>query len=129
MQVCHTLAIFFVWFVAILLMLSGYALFVWCAPIILVCLSLFLFMLPAPVLFVTPTHICFKQPIAFLQSGCFHYFHLVKPPSHSDKDYNDSTAFLKLDKCMENGMKCSKKTQFSSWFYVFTKLLQGCHSV
>ena len=36
----------------------------------------------------------------------------VKPPSHSDKDYKDLTAFLKLDKRRENGMKCSKNHSF-----------------
>ena len=34
---------------------------------------------------------------------------LVKPLSHSDKEYKDRIAFLKLDKGRENGMKCSKK--------------------
>ena len=53
----------------------------------------------------------------------------LKPPSHPDKDYKDRNVLLKLDKRRENGMKCSKNTQFLSWFYVFTKLLQGCHGV
>ena len=53
----------------------------------------------------------------------------IKPPSHSDKNYKGRTAFLKLDKGRENGMKCSKTTQFSSWFYLLTKLLQGFHGI
>ena len=57
------------------------------------------------------------------------YDYALKPSSHLDKDHKDRTAFLKLDKCRENGTKCRKKTQFSSLFYVLTTLLPGCHCV
>ena len=45
--------------------------------------------------------------------GCYEikengYYGSIKPPSHSHKDYKDRTAFLKLEKHWENGMKCSK---------------------
>ena len=50
----------------------------------------------------------------------------LRPPSHSDKDHKDRTAFLKRDKRRENGTKCRKKHSFQ---VCSTSLLRSCQDV
>ena len=53
-----------------------------------------------------------------------HNFQITEsPPSHSDKDHKDCTAFLKLDKHRENGTKCRKKHNYQ---VCSTSLLRSC---